>query len=233
VCDVCVACIQGKQAKVPPAYLSLCFYWWLGLRCVDLGVGFLILVTCSRPIFLSSSSSLSCSVANLPRCVQFGERPWYRHVCALGAVINIMLMMAANLVGFVVGVEGVSFFGSQLFGTFEGGFCFARFIVSILVWFSPWPRPSSRRAIFGRSCVLLVCRCSVDVWVSVSPCPGVWNDVVLIFDVFFVEGRRRWGEGFFVGVRLCYVRLVVSERRIDDILRFLSQVTFWFEGSCI
>ena len=26
------------------------------------------------------------------------------------------------MLGFVVGVEGVSFFASQLFGTFEGGF---------------------------------------------------------------------------------------------------------------
>ena len=43
-----------------------------------------------------------------------------------------MMMMAANLVGFVVGVDGVSFFASQLFGTFEGE-VFVRFTVSCLI----------------------------------------------------------------------------------------------------
>ena len=30
------------------------------------------------------------------------------------------MMMAANLVGFVIGVDGVEYFMGQLFGTFEG-----------------------------------------------------------------------------------------------------------------
>ena len=51
-----------------------------------------------------------------------------------------MMMMAANLVGFVVGVEGVSFFASQLFGTFEGRFLSVRFIVSCLIS-DPAPDP--------------------------------------------------------------------------------------------
>jgi hypothetical protein len=36
-----------------------------------------------------------------------------------------MMMMAANLVGFVVGTDGVTFLASQLFGTWDG----ARFMV--------------------------------------------------------------------------------------------------------
>jgi hypothetical protein len=48
------------------------------------------------------------------------------------------MMMAANLVGFVVGVEGVSFFASQLFGTFEGGFCSVH---CILIESDPAPDP--------------------------------------------------------------------------------------------
>lgn len=68
-----------------------------------------------------------CAVYLLPAS-KFGQRPWYRHVCALGAVFNIMMMMAANLVGFVVGVEGVSFFAKQLFGTVEG----VRFLVGVV-----------------------------------------------------------------------------------------------------
>jgi len=45
---------------------------------------------------------------------------WYRHVAALGAVGNVLMMMGANLVGFVIGTEGVEFFVGELFGTIQG-----------------------------------------------------------------------------------------------------------------
>ncbi|KAF5348640.1 hypothetical protein D9758_006745 [Tetrapyrgos nigripes] len=51
---------------------------------------------------------------------RYSSEPWYRHVCALGAVFNILLMMTANLVGFVIGTDGIKFFVGQLFGTMEG-----------------------------------------------------------------------------------------------------------------
>ncbi|PBK82841.1 MBOAT-domain-containing protein [Armillaria gallica] len=51
---------------------------------------------------------------------KFGDRPWYRHLCALGAVLNALMMMAANLVGFVIGTDGVRYFVKQLVGTKEG-----------------------------------------------------------------------------------------------------------------
>lgn len=51
---------------------------------------------------------------------KFGDRPWYRHFCALGAVLNVLMMMAANLVGFVIGTDGVRYFVEQLVGTKEG-----------------------------------------------------------------------------------------------------------------
>ena len=57
--------------------------------------------------------------------LQFGKYPWYRHVCAMGGVLNIVMMMTANLVGFVVGTDGVKFLASQLSGTWDG----ARFMV--------------------------------------------------------------------------------------------------------
>lgn len=38
----------------------------------------------------------------------------------MGGVFNILMMMAANLVGFVIGTDGIKFFVSQLFGTVEG-----------------------------------------------------------------------------------------------------------------
>jgi D-alanyl-lipoteichoic acid acyltransferase DltB (MBOAT superfamily) len=52
--------------------------------------------------------------------VQHENRWWYRHVCALGAVGNILMMMAANLVGFVVGVDGIKDMASQLVGSWAG-----------------------------------------------------------------------------------------------------------------
>ncbi|KAJ7774096.1 MBOAT, membrane-bound O-acyltransferase family-domain-containing protein [Mycena olivaceomarginata] len=51
---------------------------------------------------------------------KYGHEPWYRHACALGAVLNILMMMVANLVGFVLGLDGMRFFVQQLFETAEG-----------------------------------------------------------------------------------------------------------------
>ncbi|KAF8872573.1 MBOAT, membrane-bound O-acyltransferase family-domain-containing protein [Infundibulicybe gibba] len=51
---------------------------------------------------------------------RYGDKPWYRHACALGAVFNMMMMMSANLVGFVIGLDGLRFFLDQLFGTTQG-----------------------------------------------------------------------------------------------------------------
>jgi len=51
---------------------------------------------------------------------QYGKFRWYRHVCALGAVFNLLMMAIANLVGFVVGTDGVKFLFARLIGTWEG-----------------------------------------------------------------------------------------------------------------
>ncbi|KZT02547.1 MBOAT-domain-containing protein [Laetiporus sulphureus 93-53] len=51
---------------------------------------------------------------------KYGSRWWYRHVCAVGAVLNILMMMAANLVGFVIGIDGISYMLHQLTDTWEG-----------------------------------------------------------------------------------------------------------------
>jgi len=52
---------------------------------------------------------------------KFAKYPWYRHVCAVGGVLNIIMMMTANLVGFVVGTDGVNLLASRLSGTWDGG----------------------------------------------------------------------------------------------------------------
>ncbi|PCH42536.1 MBOAT-domain-containing protein [Wolfiporia cocos MD-104 SS10] len=56
---------------------------------------------------------------------KYSSEPWYRHVCAVGAIFNILMMMSANLVGFVIGTEGISYMLQQLLGTWEG----VRFLV--------------------------------------------------------------------------------------------------------
>ncbi|KAJ7068615.1 glycerol transporter [Mycena amicta] len=56
---------------------------------------------------------------------KYGTAAWYRHVCAVGGVFNLLLLMVANLVGFVVGIDGTQFFLQRVFGTTEGWGFFA------------------------------------------------------------------------------------------------------------
>ncbi|KAG6333034.1 hypothetical protein ID866_6058 [Astraeus odoratus] len=51
---------------------------------------------------------------------KYGRCSWYRHVCAVGAVFNILMMMTANLVGFVVGTEGMTHMAKQIVSSAEG-----------------------------------------------------------------------------------------------------------------
>ncbi|KAG0367384.1 glycerol transporter [Gamsiella multidivaricata] len=64
---------------------------------------------------------------------KWGSWPYYRHLCALGAVGNILLMMIANLVGFCIGLEGVKHMILDLFASVHGwmtmlGCCGAIFV---------------------------------------------------------------------------------------------------------
>ena len=52
--------------------------------------------------------------------IQFGSKWWYRHACAAGGVGNVLLMMGANLVGFVLGVDGAQYFAHELIGSWAG-----------------------------------------------------------------------------------------------------------------
>ncbi|KAH7881976.1 hypothetical protein F5I97DRAFT_1991121, partial [Phlebopus sp. FC_14] len=38
---------------------------------------------------------------------KYGRHAWYRHICTLGGVLNILMMISTNLVGFMIGTEGV------------------------------------------------------------------------------------------------------------------------------
>lgn len=52
--------------------------------------------------------------------VKFRDQWYYRHVCAFGCAINILLMMTANLFGFCLGSEGTKQLLADIFGTWSG-----------------------------------------------------------------------------------------------------------------
>ncbi|KAG1736348.1 MBOAT, membrane-bound O-acyltransferase family-domain-containing protein [Suillus lakei] len=51
---------------------------------------------------------------------QYGQFSWYRHVCAIGSVFNMLMMVSANLVGFVIGTDGMMYMANQIVGTWQG-----------------------------------------------------------------------------------------------------------------
>ncbi|KAG2031729.1 MBOAT, membrane-bound O-acyltransferase family-domain-containing protein [Suillus americanus] len=51
---------------------------------------------------------------------KYGQSPWYRHVCAMGGVFNMLMMASANLVGFVIGTDGIMYMANQIMGTWQG-----------------------------------------------------------------------------------------------------------------
>ncbi|EGG12027.1 uncharacterized protein MELLADRAFT_101925 [Melampsora larici-populina 98AG31] len=49
------------------------------------------------------------------------EKKWYfRHLSAIGGTLNVLSMMSANLVGFVIGLDGVEVMWSQPLGPWSG-----------------------------------------------------------------------------------------------------------------
>ena len=54
--------------------------------------------------------------------MQFGDRWWYHYACAAGGVFNVLLMMGANLAGFVLGVDGARYFAQELVSSWAGTF---------------------------------------------------------------------------------------------------------------
>lgn len=51
---------------------------------------------------------------------RYGSKWWYRHVCALGGVVNILMMMTANLVGFVIGTDGIKYLWREILSSWKG-----------------------------------------------------------------------------------------------------------------
>ncbi|EDO19415.1 hypothetical protein Kpol_1002p62 [Vanderwaltozyma polyspora DSM 70294] len=53
-------------------------------------------------------------------CARYKGKPWFRHLCGLGAVINIWMMMIANLFGFCLGKDGTMFLLRDIFMSWSG-----------------------------------------------------------------------------------------------------------------
>ncbi|OBA18943.1 glycerol uptake protein 1 [Metschnikowia bicuspidata var. bicuspidata NRRL YB-4993] len=51
---------------------------------------------------------------------RYSNNSWYRHLCAIGAVVNIWMMMIANLYGFCLGHDGTIALLRAFFGTSNG-----------------------------------------------------------------------------------------------------------------
>ena len=79
---------------------------------------------------------LARQIVSKARC---GDQWWYRHVCAMGGVVNVLMMMSANLVGFAIGTDGMAYMWQQLLSS----------------WHGAWVRDRSS----GRSGALTLCRC--------------------------------------------------------------------------
>ncbi|CUM66374.1 uncharacterized protein PRCAT00004038001 [Priceomyces carsonii] len=60
-------------------------------------------------------------------CRRYQNEPWFRYLCGVGAVINIWMMMIANLFGFCLGKDGTLALLNIMFNTLSG---IAFFIVS-------------------------------------------------------------------------------------------------------
>ncbi|KAM0747100.1 MBOAT-domain-containing protein [Meredithblackwellia eburnea MCA 4105] len=54
------------------------------------------------------------------RADKYGHQPYYRHLCAIGGVLNVLMMMTANLIGFAIGTEGMRYMWGEIVGSWEG-----------------------------------------------------------------------------------------------------------------
>ncbi|SGZ49201.1 CIC11C00000004230 [Sungouiella intermedia] len=51
---------------------------------------------------------------------RYAGQPWFRHLCGIGAVCNIWMMMLANLFGFCLGKDGTMALLNEMFRTAQG-----------------------------------------------------------------------------------------------------------------
>ncbi|CAG8688590.1 7820_t:CDS:2, partial [Acaulospora morrowiae] len=59
-----------------------------------------------------------CTIIFSPK--KWGSWTYYRHLCALGGVGNLIMMWMANLIGFAVGLDGMNVLFTNIFMTSRG-----------------------------------------------------------------------------------------------------------------
>ena len=59
-------------------------------------------------VSLNASDQGAKAFARMSWARSRSENPLWRHMCALAAALNILVLMTANMVGFVVGIDGVT-----------------------------------------------------------------------------------------------------------------------------
>lgn len=84
-----------------------------------------------------------------------GRKTLFRHMCALGGVCNVLMMMAANLVGFAIGIEGLMQLIHGVFNHFFSGVAFiilALFTIFVTVQIMMEIREEERRNGINMKC---------------------------------------------------------------------------------
>lgn len=85
---------------------------------------------------------------------QYRHERWYRPLAGVGGVLNILLLMSANLVGFVLGLDGMRHLITELTSSLSGllflGFSAACLYVAVQVMFEY--REEERRRGIDRKC---------------------------------------------------------------------------------
>ncbi|KAG7837539.1 hypothetical protein KL942_004427 [Ogataea angusta] len=75
---------------------------------------------------------------------------WFRHLCGVGAIINIWMMMLANLFGFCLGKDGLTLLLKDMFTTVDGWVFFV--LSSVCLWIAvqvmfEWREEEKRRGV--------------------------------------------------------------------------------------
>ncbi len=103
--------VGGTRRVVPATFLVFTFVaFWHDLSLRLLAWGWLV------ALFILPE--VGCRALFAER--RYGAQWWYRHLSAVGGVLNVLMMMTANLVGFVIGVDGIKYMWAQILGTGEG-----------------------------------------------------------------------------------------------------------------
>ena len=125
---------------------------WLEFQSLGMGLGHQSIYTTGNHIELLVAQSnfiiCTCRVSAHSLSIQYTHLPIYRHVCSIGAIGNITMMVIGNLIGFCLGVDGMWAVLPKL-TTFQGRVQLIALILDIY-----WATSSGLRTVLASSCCL-------------------------------------------------------------------------------